>query len=285
MRCRGLLSIGRSLGCIGLLTVLTMLFGANFAPLSADERTAADGDVAEKPPVDPSHPLYRPLEMAYKSRAALSDLKDYEALFTKQEVLTRRRKSTTMRLKFRDEPFSVYLYFLEPKAVKGREVIYVDGKNKNQLVVHETGVAALVGTISLDPTSDKALADNKYPVTMIGMSKLLEQIIDQWEAEGKFGETTVKYYSPKDTKFADRPCSVIESSHPKPRDNFKFHMTRLFFDEETNYPVRVEQYGFPGRNDKQPPLLEEYSYTQIKPNVGLTDRDFDSTNPSYAFPK
>lgn len=186
-----------------------------------------------------------------------------------------------MRLKLREEPFSVYLYFLDPN--KGREVIYVEGKNNNMLMVHETGVKALAGTVSLDPKSKDAMADNKYPVTMIGMRTMLERVIAQWEEEGKFAETTVQYYP--DAKLGDVACTVIESSHPKPRDNFKFHMTRLYIDKTTLYPVRVEQYGFPGKGDKQPPLLEEYTYSQIKPNLGLTDKDFDHTNPSYAFPK
>ncbi len=55
---------------------------------------------------------------------------------------------------------------------------------------------------------------------MLGMHHLLEKVIAQWEAEGKLGETSVLFYSPKDTKLGDRPCSVIESSHPQPRDQF-----------------------------------------------------------------
>jgi hypothetical protein len=272
MRASELLSVGRRLGAVGLMA---WTLGAMAATLGAAE------DEAEKPSINASHPLYRPLEMAYKSRAALRDLKDYEAVFTKQEVLDRRRKTTTMRIKFREEPFSVYLYFVDPN--KGREVIYVEGKNNNQLLVHETGVKAIIGTISLDPKSKDAMAESKYPVTMIGMHKLLEQIIDQWEAEGKFGETSVQYYP--DAKLGEVNCTVIESSHPKPRDNFKFQLTRLYFEKETMYPIRVEQYGFPRRNEKQPPLVEEYTYSQIKANPGLADRDFDSANPSYAFPK
>lgn len=269
----------------GILSALVLGVCVASPALSDEEKsevqvTAATSEGA-KPPIDPTHPLYRPLELAYKSREALKELKDYEAMFSKQEVVDRRRKSTMMKLKFREEPFSVYLLFIEPN--KGREVIYVEGKNNNQLLVHETGVKALAGTVSLDPTSKDAMADNKYPVTMIGMRTMLEKIIAQWEAEGKFGETTVQYYP--DAKLGDVACTVIESSHPKPRNEFKFHMTRLYLDKETMYPVRVEQYGFPGRNDKQPPLVEEYTYSQIKANPGLTDKDFDHTNPSYAFPK
>ena len=32
------------------------------------------------------------------------------------------------------------------------------------------------------------------------------------------------------------------------------------------------------------PLLESYSYLDLKTNVGLTDADFDTKNPEYNFP-
>lgn len=236
-----------------------------------------------KPPIDSGHPLYRPLELAYESREALKEIKDYQALFIKKELIGRKLKTSSMILKLREEPFSVYLLFNEPS--KGREVIFVTGKNKNQLQVHDTGIKAVVGTVSLDPKSDLAMADNRYPLTMIGMRKMLDKIISQWEGEGKFGETTVLYYDPKDTKLGDRPCSVIETQHPQPRDQFKFQKTQLFLDAETNYPVCVRQFGFPARNEKQSPLVEEYTYGQLKLNSGMSDRDFDTTNPSYAYPK
>lgn len=236
-----------------------------------------------KPPIDPSHPLYRPLELAYQSRDALSKLKDYEAQFTKKEVVDRRLKTSAMKIKLREEPFSVYLLFLD--ANKGREVLFVNGKNNNKLLVHETGLKGLVGTVPLDPKSRDAMADNRYPVTMIGMRNMLDKIITQWETEGKFGETSVLFYDPKDTRLGDRPCAAIVSEHPQPRDQFKFKKTMLFIDDETKYPICVQQYGFPGRNDKDPPLVEEYIYSQIKGNLGLTDKDFDQTNPSYAFPR
>ncbi len=240
---------------------------------------AADTDAKVK--VDPSHPLAKPLDLAYESRAALDDLKDYEALFSKQEVVANRLRATTMLLRFRDEPFSVYLLFKNPNA--GREVIYVQGKNSNQLLVHETGIKAIAGTIKLDPKGKDAMAENKYPVTMIGMKNMLDKVIAQWEHEGKFGETEVQYYP--EAKLGDVACTVIESKHPQPRQDFKFHMTRLYVDKATKYPVRVEQYGFPSKRDAKPPLVEEYTYSQIKANAGLADKDFDHTNPSYAFPR
>ena len=38
----------------------------------------------------------------------------------------------------RQVPFSIYMKFVKPRAVCGREVIWVDGQNNNNLVVHDT---------------------------------------------------------------------------------------------------------------------------------------------------
>ena len=72
-------------------------------------------------------------------------------------------------------------------------------------------------------------------------------------------------------------------SDPTPRREFKFHMTRLYIDKKTDFPIRVEQYGFPPRPGTKPPLLEEYTYSNIKVNSGLADLDFDIRNPKYNY--
>lgn len=240
---------------------------------------AQDG---KTPEIDAQHPLAPALEQAYKAREALADVKDYTAVFTKQELIGTQLKRCTMNLKLREEPFSVYMLFGKP--YEGREVIYVAGANKNLLLAHDTGVRALIGgTVSLAPDSNQAMEDNRYPVTMIGMRNMLERIITQWEAEGQYGETNVRYF-PNATLGKEVSCRVIESSHPQPRKQFKFQKTLLYIDKQTGIAIRVEQYGFP-KNGEKSPLVEEYTYMSLKTNAGLTNVDFDAKNSSYAFPQ
>lgn len=260
-----------TLACCALLTVLAIA-----VPASADEKADADG----KPTIDPKHPLAPALEHAYRSRRSLEAIEDYEAVFSKRERINGRLKATTMNLKLREKPFSVYLKYVNPN--EGREVVYVQGRNGGMLLAHDTGIKAIAGTVSLAPDSEDAMEDNRYPITLIGMRNLIDQVIGQWEEEGKYGEIDVKYYP--NAKLSGAECKVIESVHPQPRKQFKFKMTRLFLDKQTNLPVRVEQYAFPAAGDKEPPLVEEYTYSQLRTNVGLTDRDFDTKNSNYAFP-
>jgi hypothetical protein len=115
------------------------------------------------------------------------------------------------------------------------------------------------------------------------MATMLEGAIAQWEAEARFAasETEAKFY-PK-AKLDQMECQVIETRHPVRRREFGFYMTRLYFDNKTMFPVRMEQYGFPTQPNEAPPLIEEYSYFQIQTNVGFTDQDFSTNNPQYGF--
>jgi len=225
------------------------------------------------------HPLAPALAHARICMETLKKLSGYESKFTKTEVVGKQTVSQSMKMKVRHEPFSVYLYFAEPHA--GREVIFVEGRNNNNLLVHEAGFASLIGTLELVPTSSQAMSENRYPITKAGIQKMMEGVIEQWEAETKYGETEVKYF--EDAKIGDMKCRVIESSHPEPRKQFKFHMTRVWIDEKSGLPVRVQQFGFPAKKGVKPPIIEDYTFTDIKAEVRLTDRDFDTKNPSYNY--
>lgn len=226
-----------------------------------------------------NHPLKACIVKAETSLAALDEIADYSTILFKKESIQNKLITQTLTMKVRHEPFSVYLKFEEPHA--GREVIYVDGVNKGRFIVHETGFKALAGTLSFTPTSKEALAENRYPITQAGMAKMLEIVIAQWKADAQYQEVQVKEAA--NTKVGEEACLMIETIHPQPRDHFKFHKTRLYLDNETQLPIRLEQYMWPEKEGGEPVLVEEYTYTQVKPNIGLTDIDFDKTNPAYQF--
>lgn len=233
-------------------------------------------------PAAPSgeHPLKPAIRLAQASLDALQSVDDYEAVITRRELISGKFKTETMKMKFREEPFSVYLLFGGENA--GREVIYVDGQNNNELLAHEgTGFTSFFGTISLKPDNPQVLAESRHKITDIGLRNMLSAIIARWEEEAKYGECEVKYY--QQAKVNDSECLAIESTHPRPRRQFQFHISRLFLDKQTNFPVRVENWGFPAQPGAKPALIEEYTYSELKTNVGLTDLDFSRDNPAYKF--
>lgn len=226
------------------------------------------------------HPLIPAIRLAQESLHQLQAVKDYEATFTKREWVGQQFVVQRMYMKLREEPFSVYLKFGEPNA--GREILYVHGVNQNKLLAHEAeGLASLVGTISLAIDDQKVRAENRHPITDMGMRRLLEILIAQWEIESKYGEIDVKYYP--NARMGTMECEAIESTHPTPRKQFPYHVTRLYLDKRTRFPVRIENYGFPRSSTETPPLIEEYTFSDLKVNRGFTDADFDRRNQNYSF--
>ena len=208
----------------------------------------------------------------------LKKVKDYEATFTKKEVVGKKLVESEMYVKFREQPFSVYIKCLNPHA--GREVIYVAGKNKDKLLAHGAGIAAIVGTLKLKTDSKDAMEDNRYPITMFGISKLVATLVQQWEADEKHDDCVVKFFP--NAKLDKIDCKVVETSYPKQVPHAKFHMTRMYIAKDSGLPVRVEQFGFPAAG-AQPPIIEEYTYSNIKTNLGFGDLDFDTSNQAYGF--
>lgn len=242
--------------------------------VAAEEKVAKRNDAAS----GETHKLGAAIKLAKDSLQALKKINDYEATFSKKEVVGRKLLQTEMQIKFREQPFSVYIKYLSPHA--GREVIYVAGKNKGKLLAHGEGITSIVGTIKLNPESKDAMEENRYPITMFGMANMVNTLVTQWEAEEKHTDVVVKFFP--NAKLDKVDCKVAESSFPKHVPHAKFHMTRLYIAKETGLPVRVEQYGFPA-NGAQPPVIEEYNYSNIRTNVGFSDIDFDTNNKTYGF--
>ena len=226
------------------------------------------------------HPLTPAIKIAKQSLAAVSQIQDYQCEFSRRELVKNKLVSQRTSLRLKHSPFSVYMKFIEPAP--GREVLYVAGKNQGKLLAHEaSGLSTLLGTVSLSVNSPTVMAETRHPITEAGMKRLIELVISQWELESKFGEIDVKFYP--NAKMGTSTCEVLEASHPRPRKQFKYQLTRVFIDKQTRLPVRVENYGFPPAPGQKPVLIEEYTYTNIKVNNGFRDSDFDQRNPKYSF--
>lgn len=228
--------------------------------------------------VPESHALLPALKMAHESLLALKDVKDYTCAFVKRERFARKLIDTQMELKVREEPFSVYVKFVKPHT--GREVVYQKGQNNDMLQAHDVGFAGLAGTLSLDPTGSYAMDENRHPVTMIGMRIMAITVMEQWLNEIQKKGAVVKTLP--ETKIGEFNCRGVESSYAAPQKDLLFHISRLYVDSATGYPIRVQQYDFPARREEAP-LAEEYTYSQIKINQKLADVDFSVKNPKYGF--
>ncbi len=248
--------------------------------------SAPTGNSSQMRPGDPNeHPLMPALRWAREGLPAIEKIQDYTATLVKCERIGNTLgEEQYLAIKVRHKPFSVYLKFLKPAALKGRECMYIEGQNGGKLWAHDNGIREkLFGTVSLDPDGNMAMQDQRYPLTQIGILTLPRRLIEVASEDVKYGECEVKYF--KGAKINDRVCTCTQVMHPVPRKNFLFNVARIFVDDQLNIPVRYEAYDWPKVAGGQPELIEAYTYLNMKLNVGLTDFDFDIGNPAYRFHK
>jgi hypothetical protein len=225
------------------------------------------------------HPLMPVLRWAQQGLPAIERLKDYSAtLVSRERIRGRLGNYEYMFIKIRPTPLSVYIRFLGPLSVQGQEVIYVAGQNQGNLLGHRGNRGI---TASLNPDGMIAMNDRHYPLTEIGIANLVRRLVEVGQQDTRYGECEVKYFT--DVKVDKRPCTVIQVVHPTPRDVFRFHLARIFVDDELVMPTRYESYDWPAEAGGEPRLIEEYTYLNLKLNNGFTDEDFSTRNPEYHF--
>jgi len=256
------------------------------APAAPPQMLSGLALLTERPLNDaaaPEHPLAPVIRWAENALGQLQGLRDYTCTFSKREwVDGALQDQQVLYAKVRREPFSVYLQFLSPTDVKGQEALYVEGRNGGNLLAHPVGLRqAIVGTISIAPTSEQAMEGNRHPITDFGFQRLLERYLDGARLDSQYGECDVRII--ENARVGDRTCTCIEVSHPQPRAEFRYHICRLYVDQEWNIPARYECYDWPQNAGEPPRLIEEYTYQGVRLNVGLGDAEFDTRNPNYRF--
>ena len=240
-----------------------------------------------KSPLDPA------IEMARRGLTHIqSNIRDYTCVLVKRErvggVLN---DHEYMYLKVRNRkeengmvltPLSVYMYFLKPASVKGREVIYVQGQNNDKLCAHEGGTKGkFLPTVWLKPDSALAMRGQLYPITEIGIENLVAKLIERGQRERAMEGCEVSFK--KNATINGRSCTMLEVKHPERRPDLEFYIAQIFIDDELQVPIRYAAYGWPEKEGESPPVLEEYTYLKLQVNVGLKDTDFDTKNPNYNF--
>jgi hypothetical protein len=229
----------------------------------------------------PSDPIARARKAIADCRVRYAHVRDYTCTFVKRERIDDRlTPQHIMHMKARTNPNSIYFRFQQPN--QGREAIYVHGRNNGRIVAHDVGLTKfLAGTMHLDPRGSMAMEDNRHPVTEAGIGSLIDTVARHWAVELTPGESQLTFHD--DVRLGNRHCTVIESVHPERGPDFLFHKVKLYIDQEHGLPIRFEAYDWPRHTSARAELVEEYSYLDLKINVGLHDQDFDPANRQYSF--
>ena len=92
------------------------------------------------------------------------------------------------------QPLSVYMKFIGPRDIAGRECIWVEGQNNNKLRAHEGGVKGrFLPSVWLDPDGPIAMRGQLHPIYDIGVENLVPSSLARRE-EKKFAECEVQFF-------------------------------------------------------------------------------------------
>ena len=167
----------------------------------------------------PVHPMDRALDVARSGlEGCRTKVNDYTALLVKRERIDdtlgahefmyakiRNRKVANGRIV---QPLSVYLKFLKPTSVKGREVIYVEGQNEGNLIAHEGGFKGrFLPTVTIPPDGMLAMRGQRYPMTEIGIENLIVKLIERGERARQLPDVQCEFR--KNARVKDRTFTVL----------------------------------------------------------------------------
>ena len=208
------------------------------------------------------------------AQETLGKVRDYQCTFVKRERIDGvLQDEQVSQMKIRHQPFSVHLKMVAPKAVAGREAVYVIGRHNNKMRAKGSGALSLVGFVTLNPRDPRAMAGNRHDITEAGIGNLLKSIAaahDQPRPAGQPSSTTVT-----EVTFNHRPCVRLEVIDPTADNVRNCYRSVIYFDKDTNLPLRYEGYDRPRTGAPEGDLMEMYSYIDCHFNVNLTDAAFN----------
>lgn len=225
------------------------------------------------PNPDGSTVMDEPLRLLAQARQVFQGVQDYSCVLIKRErIRGQLEPDEVIAMRVRNQPFSVFLHWQAPRSLAGQEACYVVGRNNNMLRVHSTGLAGVIGWVSLDPRDPRVLEHSRHSVTEAGIGNLLDRYAQRWEEERRLNVTqvTVANYV-----YNQRPCRRVELIHPA-GGHFNFYRSLIYFDAENHLPIRVENYDWPrSRGGPDGELAEVYSYIDLRLNVRLGEETFN----------
>jgi hypothetical protein len=171
------------------------------------------------------------------------------------------RPAELVRCAFREKPFSVLMDWKQG-ARKAQTTLYVEGENKNQLLVRPASWRSLfVSLTSRDPNGDEALETSRYPITEFGIQIGMRRTQEAWQKAKKRGDLKVLFGGEKRLpELNNRPCWEIKRvGYPEPEDDGIVEST-LYFDPENWLQVGSFLVGEKGE------LIASYYFTDLQLN-------------------
>ncbi|MCS7160088.1 MAG: DUF1571 domain-containing protein [Gemmatales bacterium] len=248
-------------------------------PCTPDEhvaisRMATDEDAAE------ANQWAKVQQLVLAAQQRYAQVHDYVCRFRRREVLAEGPVSQDMvLLRIRKEPWSVHFVWPKGNADEGREVVYVQGRFNNQLVVR-TGKGDLLSglRVQLALDSPRATAKTRRQFLEVGVGYLVDsltQIVqEQRQGTNRFGR--LRYHGRQARPESATPMECLMQEIPPHLEKYLPRGGKRYFYlatdprvQEHQLPVLVITHDDAGRE------VEYYCYDRFNINIGLRDEDFD----------
>ncbi|MBI4398502.1 MAG: DUF1571 domain-containing protein [Candidatus Omnitrophica bacterium] len=200
-------------------------------------------------------------------RPAYEQVKDYTAKLHKEECDTHGRwHKEVLDFKFK-KPLAVQIKWLEGRQ-KGREALFVEGKNNNKIVVKLSGLIALVfPKVRLSPKSELAKDESGHTIREAGLGYMMEELLKVTEGAHEKGELTLKVVDR--TQKQEGPGHIVTVERTlSSKKGYPYGKLIIYVDDALHLPVGVDRYDAKGR------LFAKYFYHDLKVNQDLKDEEF-----------
>jgi hypothetical protein len=204
--------------------------------------------------------------VAEKCRA----LEQYTVDFTRQErrglgFFKTLREAEHIACKFRRQPFSIYMKWLDPD-IKYGESTYVEGEQENKVrFVPRHGLFGLPPRITrVDLQTPVTWGEANYPLTEFGLARMMERTLDNVQRAG--ADVAISYRGL--TKLSEYGGIVHYLRLEFPPSQHKAPIQELFVDVETDLPACTRILYPSGK------LHAAYLWDNVNSDVRLTDEDF-----------
>jgi outer membrane lipoprotein-sorting protein len=197
--------------------------------------------------------------------AAYEHVKDYTATYDKYERAIDDGALQRINLSFRT-PLDVRLEWQDEHGKVDQWAVYRQGQNDGKVLARKSGMlGGMMGLMKLDPHSGRAMSDSRHPITEVGIGHIIEEA----SRAMKSSQVTVK--PPVDDTLDGARVVRFDLDGAADAKLFGVEGARrvsIWIDSSLKLPVKAEVVNEAGR------MLERHRFTDLKLNVGLTDKTF-----------
>ena len=257
--CLGLTVLAKTNRCVDL-NYQNTAWAAGVYPSQQVRADQQEWDMERMAKEDPIG-LLRMTEQNYQR-----SVRDYTCTFVKRELIDGEMKTDTMRILFKEDPFSVVMNWREPKGPLDK-LLYSEKNGNRDILARPSGLAGMVvSTIRKDVDDEKLKKFTVRTPAQFGIARSLTDILKMYEEDAEMVGAPAKYVEVR--KVDNRDCLLFRRRLPIEK-GYPYGMVDVYVDKEYVLPTKMEMFDVEGG------LIGSYTFTDLRFNLGLADELFD----------